>query len=296
MRWFFMLLIAVLFALAVYMSYYMKRKSAIPCTIWTYWHDTKEMPKILQKCIDTWQANNPEYKINILDNDRIKKMFSAIDIRMMFPNITMQHARITEYARVLVLLRFGGIWLDPSMICTQSLDWVHKIHKGTRSEIVGFYSSKNSNKKFPLIENWFLSCMPNSPFLQDWLSEIRFMSSFDNKEQYIRYIKQQNIYTHGLQKEQIVQLCASVVHQKNPWKYKVHLTDSLLGPLRYLEENSWDLQRSFDALCKDKSLQEPILRMVEREWKYIEANPVKCESENPHIRYILNSDGNYSNS
>lgn len=299
MRWLFVLSIALVLVLAVYMSYYTRRKSAIPKLIWTYWHDAAKIPKIVQKCIDTWQANNPEYKLVILDSGKVKRMFG--ELRMMFPNMSAQdlnreqsHARTSDYARVLVLSQYGGTWMDSSIICTRSLDWAHKIQRKTQAELIGFYAPHTTNKRFPILENWFFSCVPNSTFMQDWLAEIRFMSSFKKEQEYVGYIKgMKGIDMQDLDGSLpylVMHLCATVVQQRSPWKYRLHLTEGTKGPFKYLEDNGWELPRSFEELCKRRELQTPIIKMRGTERKFLEANGVRCESENPHVRYVLSSE------
>jgi hypothetical protein len=300
MRWLLFLVLALLLVLCVYIAYQPFKKNAIPRTIWTYWHDARDIPNIVQKCIDTWQINNPQYKIIVLDIDKIKNLFRKAELKTIFPNIDLDdlnkqknHARVADYARVMVLYKFGGTWMDSSIICTQSLDWVQKIHKQTQSELIGFYSPHTRNKKFPILENWFFSCIPKSTFVHDWIAEIRFMSSFQKEEDYVTHIKSINaIDIQGLDEMLpylVMHLCATVVQQKNPSKYKLYLTDARLGPFKYLEENRWELPKSFEALCTNKSLQAPLIKMRGTERNFLLENKLLCNSENKHIKYVVNN-------
>lgn len=297
MRWAFATFVALLLVLTVYMSF--RKKSPIPQTIWTYWHDSGKIPAVVQKCIDTWQANNPNYRIVVLDNTKVKKMFGS-SLKEMLPHVDLEklnsegnHQRAADYARVLALCRFGGIWMDSSIICTSSLEWVQKAHTRTGAELVGFYAPHTTNKSFPILENWFFSCPPNSAFVQDWLDEIRFMSSFRSESDYVEHVKRLGtIDMQDLEKSLpylVMHLCATVVQQKNPWKYNLHITDSMKGPFRYLEARGWKLPDSFEALCSDASLQTPIVKMRGTERIYLENHPVGCPSQNRHIRYVINS-------
>ena len=60
----------------------------------------------------TWQKNLPEYSINILNFDNIRKY---IDIQKFMPNLfskQMNLMLISDVIRVAILEKYGGIWLD----------------------------------------------------------------------------------------------------------------------------------------------------------------------------------------
>lgn len=298
MKALFAVCLVIVCIVVIYLSYVVSKKNSIPNVIWTYWHDPQKLPTIIQRCIDTWQINNPSYRVIILDNATIKKMF-GLDLPTMFPNVEKQplndeqkRARYSDFARVLAMSSFGGFWMDSSIICTESLDWVHKVQKKTGAELVGFYSPHTTNKNIPIMENWFFAAIPHSPFLNDWLAEIKYMASFDLESQYVDHIKQMKSFDlQGLEEALpylVMHLCAAVVLQRNQWKYKLELMDSKLGPFKYLDSAKWELPRSLENLCKEKELQTPLVKMRGVERKYLDENHVACDTHNPHIKYVIN--------
>lgn len=206
------------------------------------------------------------------------------------------YARYSDYARLIVLYKFGGFWMDSTIICTKSLNWVEKIHEETNVEFIGYYAPQTANKEFPVPENWLFFALPRSKFVHDWLKETLYMNSFDSEEAYVKSVLEQyNI--HNLQDflpYLIMHLCATVNFQKNPNKYNVHLIDTMdpdHGPFKYLFYNNWELPRSLEELCRRKDLQTSLIKLRRTERRFIEKNTYKfvCKKEDvdPVIYKVL---------
>ncbi|MBT2709480.1 glycosyl transferase [Pseudomonas sp. ISL-84] len=81
----------------------------IPKVIHYCWFGSKEKPNIVQKCMDSWKKNLPDYKIiewnesnfNIHSNSYVSEAYKA-----------NKFAFVSDYVRVHVLYNYGGIYLD----------------------------------------------------------------------------------------------------------------------------------------------------------------------------------------
>lgn len=81
----------------------------IPKVIHYCWFGRKEKPKIVKKCIDSWQRNLPDYKIlewneqnvNLNANPYLKEAY-----------LSRKFAFVSDYVRVHSLYYYGGIYLD----------------------------------------------------------------------------------------------------------------------------------------------------------------------------------------
>ena len=76
-------------------------KNRIPKVIYTFW-DSDDLPPIIQKCIDTWKTNNPDYNINILSRNNYQQYTNGIDV------FAFKHcdslARAADFIRLAILM------------------------------------------------------------------------------------------------------------------------------------------------------------------------------------------------
>ena len=243
-----------------------KNKNRIPKVIYTFW-DSDDLPPIIQKCIDTWKTNNPDYKINILSRNNYQQYTNGIDV------FAFKHcdslARAADFIRLAILKENGGIWMDASIICTQSLNWLDTYN----TEFVGYYIPNfTTNDKYPILENWFLACAPNSEFIRDWYTEFMTINEQDTVADYIEKIRE----TTDLQNLQFPEYLAmhaaaqKVMQSKsNADKYTITALDANTdtGPYKYLDKAKWDSLASMQLLCNDTDRKPPIIKLrgTERE-------------------------------
>lgn len=255
----------------------------IPRIIWTYWH-SDTIPIVVQKCIETWQIQNPSYTIIVLNNAKIKQ-FCNVDLDTM--NIVKEPMRQSDFARLLIMVKYGGIWMDATIICTKPLDWIQSNY-----DLSAFTAPQTTNKHHPIIENWFFVARPGSAFITDWLNEAIFMTTFDNELAYIDYIKN-NMHTdiQGLESllpYLVMHLCATVVEQRNPAKYNLNMMHTY--PFDYLHAGGWDSRLAFKKLCMQKELQTPLVKMRGTERDFLIDNVLDCAGNtvDPMISNVIN--------
>lgn len=242
-----------------------------PKVIYTYWDDDN-IPEFVHKCMNTWRQFNPDYKINIL-NDKILNESFNLEFKSSTP------ARKSDYARLAVLARNGGFWLDASTICTQSLDWINNIQQETSCEFFGFNAPYfNTNTEIPVIESWFLASIPKSKFMNDWYKEFLNVSTYTEDSDYVEAKKAQGIDLQnlgGMLPYLNIHLSCITIQQKNPNKYKLSHLNATDGPFKYLQDHEWKDEIAIDRLCRDVAyrMSMPIIKMRGQERKYIEENP-----------------------
>ena len=112
--------------------YHINYKKTIPKKIWTYWNNLSNISPIAMRCIDTWKIENQDYEIVVLDNNLINELcginINDLNIKEDF------YARHSDIARLLIIAKYGGIWLDSTIICTKSLNWVRDLQKQNNVE------------------------------------------------------------------------------------------------------------------------------------------------------------------
>ena len=91
----------------------------IPCIIHTFWFGQKAIPKNVKKYIESWRKNNPGYQIKIWTEknyDVNKNKYSSQAYKK------SKYAFVSDYARLEILYKYGGIYLDTDILVCKSFD------------------------------------------------------------------------------------------------------------------------------------------------------------------------------
>lgn len=140
--------------------------SEIPAIIWTYWH-SEQQPEVVKRSIAGWKKINPNFQVHVLHSANLSKFIDPVPENLMRLNIAKQ----TDWIRLELLNRYGGIWLDASIIITRPLDWIEQLRAKQGSNFVGYYlSGYTTNQQNPVVDSWFLAAPARSPFIRDWLA------------------------------------------------------------------------------------------------------------------------------
>lgn len=220
----------------------------IPKVIWTYWHDLSNIPNLVTKCIDTWIIHNYDYEINILDDYKFKKL-TGIDINEVFSiTNTKTHQKKSDFIRLTLIYRFGGIWMDASIICLKPLDWIHDIKN---SEFIGFLVADDGD---PIIESWFLAAVPKSTLLYDWLEEFNQSLQYKLEMDYCNDIMSEYPVPNHLRRMLpylTIHLCNWLLLFLDPTRYKVYFMSSIEnGPLFYMKTFRYNFYKTCDDIRK----------------------------------------------
>lgn len=141
----------------------------IPRIIWSYWH-SDEQPLVVQRCLANWARHNAHYEIRMVSAATLDRYVPASERPRDFAR--MSPARQSDWLRLYFLHRDGGIWLDASIILTQSLDWLRDAQARDGAHYVGFYLDRYTTQaQRPIIDSWCMAAPPGSPFIADWLAE-----------------------------------------------------------------------------------------------------------------------------
>lgn len=91
--------------------------------IWGYW-DTglEEMPFLAQHAVESWKVRNPNWRVIILDDSTYQQYVSVSDLPTTFFSLKVQHR--SDFLRLAVLLRYGGIYMDASTLVFKGFDGI----------------------------------------------------------------------------------------------------------------------------------------------------------------------------
>ena len=194
------------------LSFVIKKSNTLPKIIWTYWD--KDIPDIILKFIADWKYLNPTWTLNVITKNTlplyVKK--SELPHRFYDGKETPQHC--SDIVRVMLLYKYGGVWVDGSTIMMRPLDWVLEEFNNTNIHYLGYYMpSFTTNKEKPIIENWFMASKPNTKFLR--LLKDEMIKAFGKRLTYIEnIIKTKQFDSQNIPKDLRSYLWMHVIIQK----------------------------------------------------------------------------------
>jgi hypothetical protein len=229
--------------------------SKIPNVIWTFWDGDE--PELVKKCIGSWKKYNPEYKVIVLNKTNLADYLSE-DIEAI-PHTEDFIQRYADFVRVNVVKKYGGIWMDASIICQQSLTWVHDIQNSSGSEYICYYRDGFSNdefrKKAPITENWFFASVKESKYITDLYKEMIRFSTIPKVSDYLDELRNEGISFQNLPPERydylVMYLIGSAILQRGD--YNITLLKSDDGPLRHWIKHGFDQKKGAEELLKNNS-------------------------------------------
>ncbi|MFW1911289.1 capsular polysaccharide synthesis protein [Acinetobacter ursingii] len=151
----------------------------IPKKIWMYWDgvidkDMEFFPRHVMKI-------NPEWELTVVSRATLTKYIPDFDI----DNLDMPLANITDLVRLELLNRYGGVWLDFTVILTKPLEYFLDIDRVYRYDIIAYYRKVSTiDCKIPAMESWFLAAPAHNIFLQSCLNEFNLVKNIGSKNFY----------------------------------------------------------------------------------------------------------------
>lgn len=129
---------------------------AVPRIIWSYWNGASGLlPDVVAACRDSWRFWNPQWDIRMLDRASAT-MWLGFDPYALA--MTDSDARAADVIRCCVVARYGGLWLDASVLLTAPLDgWV------APTGYTGFTIQYIKGRR--VYENWAFAAPPGDPFV-----------------------------------------------------------------------------------------------------------------------------------
>lgn len=132
---------------------------SLPKNIWMYWHQGfDQAPELVKVCVVKWQSLNPNWNIHLLDATTIGQFMDPLPIREDVRS-KMRFAHQSDLIRTQLLVKYGGVWADPTIYPLQPLDhWITEVVPA------GFFFFQNPGRD-RIISNWFIAAYPGNEFL-----------------------------------------------------------------------------------------------------------------------------------
>lgn len=160
----------------------------IPKIIWIYWEGDSHC--LVNRCIERVKYLHPDYQVNVLNPSNVIEFITFSLEDEIVKNATPQQR--ADLIRFDLIYRYGGIWLDASVILYERLDWINQKIQNSNVECFSYYRAKNTTKlEFPVIENWLLASVNNNIFFKLWFEELYSALKVGPKN-YINNLKKYN--------------------------------------------------------------------------------------------------------
>ena len=224
--------------------------------IWSYWN-SENLPWVVKLAIKTWKQNQPNDCICFLTPKTLFDFIDKTDLPPSYDSLFAQ--RQADVIRIVLLEKYGGLWLDSTFLLGDSLDnmWYPKKYD------IGCYKANffTTNEKTPVLENWFISAPKNSPLIKAWKEEFYFGLTFPKSQDYIDYLKSAKLDLQNINGANYLMMhCALLYVISQPNNYTIQCSDASgenNEPLSYLANRNWNsvyatfyLTQNIDSLQK----------------------------------------------
>jgi hypothetical protein len=250
----------------------------IPKTIWTYW-DSEELPDFVSKCIDKWRRLHPDWSIIVLNPKNLKDYLPETDIfKLKFADTK---PRQSDFVRLHILAKYGGVWADASVVPTRSWDWVIDEQKKKGSDFIGYYRQGATTKsEYPVIESWFFACPQGSNFVSKLRDEMMTMNSLEKESDYKEHVKSRGVDIQNIPQPDYlnIYLSAQAVMQtqmtRDEIRNKIQVYPAEDGPFKHSVTNDWKPAESVKSLCTLETTEMPeMIKIYGLERKAMETDP-----------------------
>jgi hypothetical protein len=247
---------------------YISKKTSdkeIPKKIWSYWHDSKK-PFLVDLSFKSWKHYHPTFEINILNENSLSIYFNKKEIEYIKKAKTQQ--RKSDMIRIFLLEKYGGIWIDASILLFKSLEkWMP--FDSYKYDLIGFeFESWTLDPRFPVIESWFLASPPQNDLMRRWKKEM--MDTIDiGDNKYLEKLKKNKINLQKIRspKYLIIHCALQYVLQMNQsQKYQIYHLNAEKTAYKYITQNNWNSKKAVDYITTkdDKDIFIIKLRGLER--------------------------------
>lgn len=140
-------------------------EKSVPKIVWTCWlQGLDNAPYMVNSCIESQKKALPDYEHHVLTLENYNQWMGLPEyIEKKFQKGRIPRALFTDLLRLAVLKKYGGVWMDASILCTgfENEKLLNRWHKIEQSEFT-IYRYFQRGKKEPVgFSNWFIAARPN---------------------------------------------------------------------------------------------------------------------------------------
>lgn len=213
-------------------------KREIPKTIWIYWNSQKSS-NLINSAVCRIKELNPDHTVNLLNDSNLQQYLGSFN----FHN-SLSHAHRADLIRLMLLCKFGGIWVDATTLCYSSFAWVHAIKS---ADLIGFYRDCSTiDYEHPVVESWFLASPKNNRFLQRWLEVFSEINSIGSESFSIK-LRERDDYKENCQHIThpdylMINICHQIASRQVDYNYLYKKAED--GAFYFQRVNNWSSHHS----------------------------------------------------
>ena len=131
--------------------------------VWVCWFQGMEQaPEIVRICQKSLRRYLKDREIVVLTDDNISQYVTFPEhVRMKYKKGIITRAHYSDLLRLEVLTRYGGTWIDATVLCTGS----HYPQEIFETDLFFFQYIREGNTNFQGISNWFITSSSNQKVL-----------------------------------------------------------------------------------------------------------------------------------
>jgi len=139
----------------------------IPKIAWSYWD--ADTPPIVQTIIEQRRVAMPDWTIHLLTERDVGQYIDITRVPKGYGALSKPHK--ADWIRLKLLEKYGGLWLDASLIVNKGLaiNEMRDTAINSRANLVAF--TLNKPRAVDFIENWFIMAPNKSLIVKLWLRE-----------------------------------------------------------------------------------------------------------------------------
>lgn len=122
----------------------------------------------IQVCYNSLKRSLPEYEIRVIDAENWKKFIELPEyIERKWKKKQIPPALFSDLLRLQLLIKYGGTWIDSTVLCTEFKgSKVKEFKKYLEADLFLFQYTPESTTRDISISNWFISAHSNNEVLE----------------------------------------------------------------------------------------------------------------------------------
>lgn len=161
----------------------------IPLILWTFWNQP-EPDAFVRQCLQSWQQHCPGYALRLVHPGNLHDYVPRDHLPDAFT--ALHPTKQSDWLRLYLVHRFGGYWLDATIVLTRAPDWLDALRLQQGAGFVGFYlGGFTHNPACPVVESWAFGAPPGDPFVGAWQREFHHALIEAGPASYLARLRQQ---------------------------------------------------------------------------------------------------------
>lgn len=140
-----------------------------PKIIWIAWNQGENnAPSLVQECIKIWRLKNPAWDVRVISKKDWEKWIYVKNDRRLTKILSQSSQQLqSDWLRLNLLDKYGGVWADSTTLCRQSLDrWLENYSRN------GFFVFRKPGGD-RIASSWFIASPPRHKLMAKWKETFR---------------------------------------------------------------------------------------------------------------------------